>query len=226
METMPAQHKWAKDQSLMCGSCQWFRMGFRQKGCRETRKVEIHTFACVEFKEPMENIYQDLDGDKYLEEIRAYLASGAFHVDISLLDELKNYLQQDDFSSYRFGTKQDLESMMGYLQKIVGWRARVSTIYTSLIDLKIQLEEVNEKSQMWLYNNYAIIRNLKNDILRQAAFNQLIPEYSKTRKRIKTHLLIAEHIDSKLDANERTIGKILSSAEKLWFSGKKGISYV
>lgn len=218
----PGEHPEAEADETYCGSCQWYKAGFGDSGnCSVTREVEALTLACVEYTEPLMDGFQEILCDKYVLGVRKQLTAPKFNVDDSILEELRNYVVEDDFSQHRFGTQQDLEEINRYLRKIVVNRSRVSTIYTSLIDTKYELEELLQHAELWLYSKYSKMTTLKNEAIRNAAMNRILPEQIPVKKNLKKCLTVAEYIDKKFDSTEFTLSKILASSEKLLFSRER-----
>ena len=134
---------------------------------------------------------------------------------------MRGYIIEDDFTKYRFGTKQDLEMMNITLKKIIQLRSRISTIYTSLLDTKYDFDELQNHSNLWLYSKYESIRDLKNDGMRKAVLMRIIPEIIDINKTIEKNIATAQYIEKHLEKNEATLTKILGSSEKLWFSKER-----
>lgn len=221
-ERYPGQHPEAEAEDTRCGSCQWYKAGFGDSGnCSANRDVQAMTYACVEYTPPLVDSFQDIMPDKYVLGVRKQLRSPRFNLDESLLEELRGYVVEDDFSKYRFGTQQDLEEINRYLRKVVVNRSRVSTIFTSLLDTKYEFEELMQHSELWLYSKYAKMTTLKNESIRSAAMNRLLPEQIPIRKNLKKFIAVAEYIDKKFDSAEFTLSKILASSEKLLFSRER-----
>lgn len=218
----PKVHPNAKTGTMVCGQCQWFASGFNGSNCQKVREVQIDTPACVEFKAYMEDQFHDVIDDKYIHGIRESMRGNRFKLnEQSILDELRVYNLDHDLMKFSHGSTQDLENVSTALRKIVAYRARVSSIYTALIDLQHDLDEAMSQASLWLYSKYPLIRDLKNETLRKAAFDRLLPEQIFISKSISKILATSKYIDEKLDSNERALGKILSSAEKLWFSKER-----
>jgi len=220
-EKMPDVHPEATHYSYNCGSCQWFTGGFNGN-CQTRRGVEIATKACIEYTEPLKDYFQEITVDKYILDIRKDIAEGDYFIEDRLLEEVRSYLVHGDLSKYQFGTSQDLQAMTEFLKMIIQYRARVSNIYTSILDLKHNLEVRVCFASSWLNSKYSIIRNLKNEGQRKAALHRLIPGLILAQENLEKAISTTKFIDDKLDANERTLGKILSASEKLWFT-KKGM---
>jgi len=175
--------------------------------------------ACREFTLLLDDPFCDIVlKDKYIHGIREKLRSPKFLIDESILIEMRGYIVEDDFTKFNFGSKQDLEAISVTLKKIIQWRSRISTIFTSLIDVKYDFEELQNHSNMWLQSKYSCIRELKNEGMRRAAMMRILPESIDINKTIEKNLVTAKHIEDHLENNERTLSKILGSSEKLWFS--------
>jgi hypothetical protein len=137
------------------------------------------------------------------------------------LDELKSYVVDDNFTKYRFGTVQDLESINLTLKKIVQLRARVSSLFTSMIDIKYEFDELQNHCNLWLYSKYSLIRDLKSEGMRKIIVMRLLPEMINISKNIEKNMSTAKYIENHLECNEQTLIKILNSSEKLWFSRER-----
>lgn len=222
-ENYPGQHPEAEAEDVRCGSCQWFKAGFGVSGnCAATRDVDINTYACTEYQDPMLDTFADIAADKYVLGIRENLKQPRFKLDgDSILEELRSYIIEQDISKSKIGTSQDLELINVFLRKVIANRARVSTIYTSLVDTKHELEELEHYAELWLYSHYAKMVNLKNESLRRSAMFRLLPELVPVKKNLKKLMSTAEYIDKKLDTAENTLAKILSSSERLMFSRER-----
>lgn len=221
IQEMPPAHPEAEAKSLMCGSCQWFTAGFNGINCQKTRNVYFDTVACREFTLPLDDPFFPIVQDKYIQGIREALKTPKFIIDESILVEMRGYIIEDDFTKYRFGTKQDLEMMNVTLKKIIQLRSRISTIYTSLLDTKYDFDELQNHSNLWLYSKYESIRDLKNDGMRKAVLMRIIPEIIDINKTIEKNIATAQYIEKHLEKNEATLTKILGSSEKLWFSKER-----
>jgi len=218
----PGQLAEAEAEDTRCGHCQWYKAGFGDSGnCSVTREVEAFTYACVEYTEPLQDGFYEIINDKYVMGVRKRLASPRFNLDDSLLEELRGYVVEEEFSQHRFGSQQDLEEINRYLRKIVVNRSRVSTIYTSLLDTKYDFEELIQHAELWLYSKYPKMTNLKNEVMRRAALDRLVPEQIPLRKKLKKFSAVAEYIDKKFESTEFTLSKILASSEKLLFSRER-----
>jgi len=220
-QEMPPVHPEAEAKSLMCGSCQWFISGFNGNNCQKTRYVTFDTIACREFTLPLDDPFFPIVQDKYIQGVRESIRSPRFTIDNSILVEMQGYIIDDDFTKYRFGTKQDLEAINITLKKIIQLRARMSTLFTSLIDIKYELEELLDHSNLWLYSKYASIRELKNENMRKAILLRIIPEVIDISKNLEKNMATAKYVERHLENNEMTLAKILGSSEKLWFSKEK-----
>jgi hypothetical protein len=219
-EVIPEKHPEADSKRIMCGSCQWFSAGFG-KTCQTTRGVAFDALACREFTVPLEDPYFFITQDKYIQGIREVFRSNRFKIDASILEEIKSYIVDDNFNKYKFGTTQDLESINNTLKKIIQFRARISNLYTSMLDIKHEFDELMSHSQLWLISKYAIIRELKSESLRKIVFLRLLPEMIHISKNIEKNLATAKYVENHLECNEQTLIKILNSSEKLWFSRER-----
>jgi hypothetical protein len=219
---MPPSHPEAEAKNLRCGCCQWYSAGFNGITCKQLRSVEVDTVACREYTEPLDDPFMEIVvKDKYIQGIRESLKSPKFIIDDSILVEMRGYIIEDDFLKYKFGSKQDLEAINNTLKKIVQLRSRISTIFTSLIDIKYEFDEILNHTNLWLYSKYGLIRDLKNDSLRKAVFMRILPEIIDITKNIEKNMATAKYIEDHLENNERTLSKILGSSEKLWFVKEK-----
>lgn len=221
LKNMPSQHPEAEAKNIMCGSCQWFSAGFNGQTCQTTRNVKTTTLACSEFTSVLNDPFFNITQDKYIQGIREVLRSKKFKIDNNILDELKSYIINDNFSKYRFGTVQDLEASNLALKGIIQLRARVSTIHTSLMDIKYDFEELNNHCQLWLYSKYESIRDLKSEAMRKVILYRLLPEIIHIQKDLDKCLATAKYVENHLECNEQTLIKILNSSEKLWFSRER-----
>lgn len=232
-EPVPQTHPEAEVKNLTCPSCYWYTMGFDGRNCQNVRNVSSSTLACIEYLHPMDmqDPFMPIIQDKYIQGIRQVLKSNKFKIDPSVLDELRGYIIEDDFSSYRFGTQQEIEAIANTLKKVIQLRSRTSQLYTSMIDIKYEYDELQTHCLLWLYSKYAIIRDLKSEGMRKVIVSRIIPESIHIGKNIDRNIMTAKHVDEKLESNERTLSKILGSSEKLWFSRErvggalKGFSY-
>ena len=222
-ENYPGQHPEAEAEDVRCGTCQWIRAGFGASGnCGKNRDVEPTTYACIEYTPPLMDSFQDIASDKYVLGIRQKLGSPRFRLDgESILEELRGYIIEQDLTRNKLGTKQDLQEVNVYLRKVVGNRARVSTIFTSLIDTKYELDELEHYAELWLYSHYAKMTNLKNESMRRSAMYRILPELVPIKKNLKKLMATSEYIDKQLDSAEHTLAKILASSERLLFSRER-----
>ena len=170
----PPQHPEAEAKSMMCGSCQWFLAGFNGSNCQTDRLVDFDSLACREFTPPFNDPFQHIIQDKYIQGIREALRSHKFLIDSSILTEIRGYIVEDDFIKFKYGTKQDLESVNLTLKRIIQFRSRISTIYTSLIDIKYEFEELQNHCNLWLHAKYESIRELKNESMRKNGRDSLL----------------------------------------------------
>jgi len=219
IEPMPPAHPEADARNLVCGSCQWFSAGFNGQTCQITRNVELITKACQEYTLPLNDPFKPMIFDKYIMGIRAELNNPKYNIEVGIVQELKKYVEENsNLLKFQFGSKQDMEGITSFLKRVVALRSRVSTLYTGLVDIKHDFDELVEYATVWLFSKYQIFRDLKNEASRKTAFNRILPELVVIRKNITKATTIAQYVDERIDANERTLGKILSSSEKLWFS--------
>jgi hypothetical protein len=219
----PKVHPEAISGDMVCGQCQWFVSGFKGQNCKTVREVVVDTPACVEFVPHVSDFYEEISlADKYIIGIRQAMLSNKFKLDEStLIDELKSYMVEMDLRHKPYGTQQDLEAISQAIRQIIAYRSRVSSIYTSVLDLKHELEELMRHASLWLYSKYSNLQELKNESYRKAAFDRILPESIQLSTTLEKLSAVARYVDEKLDGNERALGKIISSAEKLWFSKEK-----
>jgi hypothetical protein len=216
---MPKVHPEAISKNLSCGSCQWMTAGFDGKNCQKTRDVEISTVACIEYTSKLPDIFYDICRDKYILGVREVLRNKKFSINESVIDEIKNNILNDDFSKHQYGTKQDIESLQKGLLKIVSFRSRVSNLYTTSIDMKYNLEELENHVNLWVYSKYeSIAQTLKNDQMRKSALYRLAPEFLEIHKKLNKMLAVLKYVDDKLDSNDQTLRAVLNSADKLVFA--------
>lgn len=168
--------------------------------------------------DPFTSISEDLT----LVSIGAVLSGPKFKLSDSLIDELKSYCISEEMLKNSFGTSQDVEAIAQTLKNAVMYRHRVTQVYTMLLDLSHDLEELGSNVQTYMYRKYSVYRGLKNEIQRKAAVDTAIPVFSKISTKVSKLLDIAKFVDEKLDKNEFTLRAILQSSERLWYS-KEGI---
>jgi len=214
---MPGKHPEAGKKGYCCSSCQWFTVGYAGN-CQTLRGVSIDTPACIEYLQPQVDEFAEIMIDKYLVGLRESFKHPMFKLDDSLAAELTGYLLDEDLSSKQMGTLQDLTRINEMLRKILAYRARVSNIYTSLIDIKHELDERINYANLWLFAKHKVYKDLKNAVARKAAFDRIMPEAMPIKKTISKLEVTAKYVDDRLDANERLLCKILASAERIKFS--------
>jgi len=222
-EPIPQTHPEAEAKNLRCPSCYWYAIGFDGRNCQNVRNVSSNTYACIEYLHPsdMQDPFMSIVQDKYIQGIRSVLKSPKFKIDPNILEELRGYVIEDDFTSYKLGTQQEIEAIANTLKKVIQLRSRVSQLYTSMVDIKYEFDELQTHCLLWLYSKYSIIRDLKSEGMRKIIVSRLIPESIHIGKNIERNITTAKHMDDKLESNERTISKILGSSEKLWFSRER-----
>jgi hypothetical protein len=214
---MPQTHADAATKKLTCGSCQWFNSGLQGNNCRKLREVEVDTPACIEFTVILKDQFHEISKDKTILQLREELRHNRFKVDDKILEELRGYVIQEDFTKFRFGTQQDVGTMQQALMQIVTYRSRVSFIYTSMIDIQVELESKVKTAKMWLVSKYKTYQDLKNEEMREAALNRLLPELIPITTSLNKVVLTAKHLDEKLDKNDWTLRTILESVQKSHF---------
>ena len=212
------KHAKADSDNLTCGTCQWFAVGYNGQSCRKLRNVDISDEACIEYTELLDDPYQEIASDKFISGVREQLRHSRYRIDQSILEELKGYIINIEFAGAELGSRQDIEGVLNILKSVVAYSARVSNIYTAILDVNYEVEKLGNDANLWLFSKYAQIRDLKNEHTRKSVFNRLIPEYHITIKNIEKVLITAKYLDSKLDKSDRTLQAILRSSEKLWFS--------
>jgi len=218
-QEMPPKHPEAESKGLICGACQWFSAGFNGNSCQKTRLVEFDTMACREFTLPLDDPFHEIViKDKYIHGIREDLRRPRFNIDESISEEMRGYVIDTDLTKYSFGSVQDMEAISDTLKKIIQYRSRLSSIYTTLIDVKYDFEARQQHYNLWLNSKYACIRELRNDTMRKAAMARILPEIIDISRSLEMNLALAKHAEEHLENNERTLSKILGSSEKLWFS--------
>lgn len=216
-KNMPQTHPDALSKGLVCGGCQWYTSGFRGN-CQTIREVAVDTQACIEYTKVLKDVFFEILTDKFLLGIRQELKHKKFLIAESIFDELKGYVIDQDFDNFKYGSQQDLELLTKTLLKTVPLRARVSTIYTTLIDIQHDFDELIERAWMWMYSKYSLIRDLKNEAIRKSAMDRVLPEVLVIRKNINKGLELSKFLDEKLDKNEWALKAALESAAPLVFS--------
>lgn len=217
-KNMPAVHPDAEIKQYQCGGCQWFSAGFQGKNCQKLREVVVDTPACVEYTLLLPDYLALAAKDKYILQIRESLKHQKYTTADILLDELKGYIVQLDSRPFDYGSRQDIVDIITALQKIVSYRSRVSIIYTTSIETKYEVEEMQRYIQLWLSSKYTVYRDLKNEMLRTAAVDRLVPELLPLQKNLSKVQSTAKYLDERLDSNDWTLRAILTTAEKLWYS--------
>lgn len=218
LDITPQQHPEASKKSYTCGSCVWFTQGFAGT-CQTYRGITVSTPACVEYQQPSPDPLDEIYRDKYIIGLRESLKHPRFRLDQSLTQELTGYLLDEDLTRLHAGTLQDLTAIMDVLRKILSFRSRVSTIYTSVLDVKHELQEKENYATLWLYSKHSkLMKDVKNAPARKAAFDRVFPEMVSLWKMVDKLEATAKYVDDRLDANERLLTKILQSSERIWFS--------
>jgi endonuclease/exonuclease/phosphatase family metal-dependent hydrolase len=202
-----------------CGTCQWFAVGFRGEACQKNRGVEVDTTACIEYKAVMQDPYKEIVTDKYITGIRSALVKLNKRCNYTAItEELRNYQMDIDKLKNKFGSTQDLEGIDKLLRMIISYRDRVTAVYTELLELNKEYDELTQHANMWLHSKYAIMRDLKNEAARKAATDRILPELIGTGRNITTLITTTKFMNDKINDNEFTLRAILSASEKLWFS--------
>jgi hypothetical protein len=218
MANKPQDHPNAAAKNLVCGMCQWFGNGLNGEDCQKTRAVAFTSTACVEYSSPSDNLYHACEQDKLIREARTQLQKPTFRLSDTILDELRGYVLDPDLAAHPFGTQAELNELVASIKKIVAYRARVATIYSTLVETEYNFQQLFKQAEAQLYSHYATIRNLKNDTQREAAINKIIPEVLTIRTRLKKMLATATYVDEKLKETEGSLRSVLSVSEKLFFS--------
>jgi hypothetical protein len=226
LEKMPREHPEAKTRNLTCGSCQWINSGFENKTCSNSRGVGVSTTACVEYTEVYEDRFYDIARDKWILDLRKRLKQNKFKISDSLINEIDGYIVDFDYTNFQFGSKQDLEATAKTLLKIVSFRARISTIYTSALDIKSELDEVIHYANLWIQSkHFGVMKELRNEEARQAALHRVLPEVIPIQTKLSKILQKSKLLDDKLNANEWTLRSVLETASRLVYS-KEGTQRV
>lgn len=202
------------DKKLKCGSCQWFLSGYNGNNCRRVREVEADTQACVEFTAFLKDPFHALSQDKYILSLKEALKAARFRLSDDVVEELKGYILDQDFNDYRIGTDRDLQRLHESLLLIIQYQARVSQIFTMIIDTKHELEKIQRHFLMWLSSKYTVYKDLKNESLRKAACDRILPEIIPIQQNIDKVYSLAKYADETLEKNDWRIRAILGSADK------------
>jgi hypothetical protein len=213
---MPPEHPEAKEKALTCGLCQWFQSGYNGQTCYKTRNVSVTTVACEEYTVKFQDPFHEMSKDKYIQGIRDALKHNKFKVNEALITELQGYIVNLD--AVKHNDSNDLIRVNGSLTTIVAYRSRVTTIYASALEVKSALDEIRSAIDLWLYSKYSTMRDLKNENMRTAAINRIIPEMVPIHTGLNKVMKLSEYLENRLDANEKTIRSLLESVQKLWFS--------
>lgn len=220
---MPPNHPEAAQKNLNCGNCQWFSSSFAGRSCQVIREVEPGTIACIEYTSIMKDIFHELTKDKCLLEIREELRSNKFKLDASVINEINGYRINTDFTrNFRFGSKQDPTAIVEALGDIMAYRARVSFIYTSCIDMRYDFEKCIERASSWIQSKYSTL--LKNDAIRKAALNRALPEAVTINSSIQKIMATIEYIEKSMGATEWTLRNILGTLEKQFYSRENNLN--
>jgi hypothetical protein len=204
--------------SLTCGQCQWYSAGYNGQNCQKTREVLAETTACPEFTEVLTDPFHAVAKDKYVVGVRQEMKSSRFRINPDLFDEIRGCIVSYTFQKRDLANAHDMLQLQEYLTTIVSNRSRISSIFTHAIDVSADVEGLIDKLQLWVYSKYEIMRELKNEGLRKAAFNRLMPEYVDVNRDIQKLMETARYVDKKLQEDEGTIRAVLTSADKVWFS--------
>lgn len=214
---MPAEHPSALKDNLTCGTCQWYLTGYLGRSCRSLREVEPNTRACLEYEEYMNDPFTSIcNNDKLITELRKDLKNNYDIEDSELISEVNSYiLKTDNLTTQQLGVNQNLTQIVITLKSVLAIRQRLSQINTSVIDLNANYEEVLTKARMWVYARYKVVRELKNEQLRTAAFDRILPEKIPIEKKLHKVMALIKYLDEKLKDNEYTIRMIIQASEKI-----------
>ena len=219
MATIPSKHPEEDSKNLKCGACQWFAVGYNGSNCQKTRQVEVTTPACIEYTNRFRDPFAEIERDKFITGVRQeVLASRSLLINENIIIEMKGYILEMENIIQGYGSNQDMIGLNQLLTKIVMYRARVSSIYTTALEIKHSIIKLERKANMWLYSKYAIVRDLKNELARNAVMDRLIPELTGIKIDMDRVTEISQYLDAKLNDNDRTLTNILKSTEKLWYS--------
>lgn len=224
-KNMPERHLEADAKKLVCGSCKWFRSGYKGITCQKTREVELETPACVEYVTITNDPFMVFARDKYLLDIRKEIRDNSrIELYKKFRTEVSGYLLDIDGLNLALGSHQSSVALQEALKKIVSYRYRVSEIYTSMSEFKADIEAMSEKVYVWLVSNYEEIRDLKNEKLRHMAVQRSVPELVELTHEINKTVDIAKYIDGKLDKNDSTIQAMLRSVNSTHFAPTRNIN--
>lgn len=221
-KNMPETHPEATSKKLVCGSCVWYRAGYKGITCQKTREVELETPACVEYQATKSDPFMLYARDKYILAIRAELRESS-RLDLyeKMRKEVSSYLVDIDNINLGIGQHQNALALQTALQKIVGFRYRVSEVFTMMSDVQSDLDAMMEKTYTWLVSNYPEIRDLKNEKLKQTVVQRCVPELFDVINEVNKTVNVAKYIDQKLDKNDSTIQAMLKSVSSTYFSPSK-----
>ena len=218
-------HPDAEKKKLVCGQCQWFAAGYKGITCKKERGVSLDTIACEEWREGIKDPWAIFRGDKYIQGLRQDLAEvikiGVFD---SYRRELAGYNLHIDNLDFALGQHQSSLALQKALQTIVGYRYRVSEMFTLTIEYKKDLEKFRDKTYIWLSSTYPEVKDAKNEKSKEVALYRAVPELVELENLIEKTLDIAKYIDGKLDSNDRTIQLMLKSVGQTYFSPSKAFA--
>jgi hypothetical protein len=218
-------HHEAEKKKLVCGQCQWFASGYKGITCQKQRGVLLDTVACEEWKEGVKDPWAIFRSDKYIQGLRQDLADvikvGVFD---SYRRELAGYNVHIDNLDFSLGQHQSSLALQKALQTIVGYRYRVSEMFTLTIEYKKDLEKFREKTYIWLSSTYSEVKDAKNEKSKEVALYRAVPELVELENLIEKTLDIAKYVDGKLDSNDRTIQLMLKSVGQTYFSPSKAFA--
>lgn len=218
-------HPDAEKRKLVCGQCQWFATGYKGITCKKTRGVALDTVACEEWREGIKDPWAIFRGDKYIQELRNDLAdvikTGVFD---SYRRELAGYNVHIDNLDFSLGQHQSSLALQKALQTIVGYRYRVSEMFTLTIEYKKDLEKFRDKTYIWLSSTYPEVKDAKNEKSKEVALYRAVPELVELENLIEKTMDVAKYVDGKLDSNDRTIQLMLKSVGHTYFSPSKAFA--
>ncbi len=218
-------HPECSKRKLVCGSCAWFSVGYKGITCQKTRKVILDTPACVEYKEGVKDPWAIFRTDKYLMELRKDLITvvegKSFEGYIGEITRYNVNLNELDFN---LGQHQSSLALQRALQTLVGYRYRVSEIFTTVLTYKKDLEKFKEKTYIWLSSTYPEVREAKNEKAKEVALYRALPELLEVENLIEKTMDVSKYVDGKLDSNDRTIQLMLKSVASTYFSPSKAFA--
>lgn len=221
-EAKPKEHPLAQVKKLTCGSCQWFTAGYEGNNCQKLRGVVVDEPACYEYSEIKADPFAEMARDKYVQQIRSEIRE-TLKVEIyrNYATEVQKYLVHIQSYCATAGQAREAQVLKEALQVVVTCRYRVSEIFTVALDHESKLDKLKEKVYVWLLSRYPEMRDMKNEKLKQAAVYRVAPEILEFESEIGRLKKLAGYIDSKVDANDKTIQKILDAVRSTYFNPSK-----